>query len=255
MPRKDPPAFELRAEELADMLMQLPAPLVITKNKHEHSAANFRPAPRRRGVWLDGDWRGEPKKVSAGAAFVAHYVEREALLWIGRYLGSEPATPGRRHLVLDMVRLYRITDLVGSSPSHAYIRSVLNQEGPPTYSYGFSPRVTAARAEGTVGEQITPERYREVLVRLEQPAFRRMVLAHHGAACVITGCAIPELLDAAHLPGRDWRAGHNSALDGIPLRTDIHRALDRELVALDDQLRLVILDPRLEEQYAQYRVA
>jgi hypothetical protein len=54
------------------------APMVITKNKHENSAENFRPAPRRRGVWLDGDWRGQPKQVSAGAAFVAHYVEREA---------------------------------------------------------------------------------------------------------------------------------------------------------------------------------
>lgn len=256
MPRKDPPAIELLVEELAEMLTQLPAPMVITKNKRKKSAENFRPAPRRRGVWLDGDWRGQPKQVSAGAAFVAHYVEREALLWIGRYLGSEPARQDKRnYLVLDMVRLYRITDLGGNSPSHAYLRSVLNQEGPATYSYHFSPRVTSAEAEGHEQEAITPARYREVLTRLEQPAFRRAVLAHHGSECVITGCTIPELLDAAHLPGHDWRAGHNGGLDGIPLRTDIHRALDRELIALDDQLRLVIVDPRLESQYGQYRAA
>jgi putative restriction endonuclease len=256
MPRKDPQAIELTADELAGTLMQLPVPLVITKNKHEHSAENFRPAPRRRGVWLDGDWTGTPKKVSVGTAMVAHYVERDAMIWFGRYLGNERVGESKRYfLVLDMVRLYKITDLASNGPSQAYLRSVLNQEGPPTYSYHFSPAVTSAEAEGLRQEEITPARYREVLTRLEQPAFRRAVLAHHGSVCVITGCTIPELLDAAHLPGRDWRAGHNSGLDGIPLRTDIHRALDRGLISLDEQLRLVIEDPRLEEQYAQYRAA
>lgn len=69
---------------------------------------------------------------------------------------------------------------------------------------------------------------------------------------MITDCDVVEMLDAAHLPGRDWRAGHNLATDGIPLRVDLHRAFDAGLIELDAHHRLVAIDPRLERQYGRY---
>ena len=44
--------------------------------------------------------------------------------------------------------------------------------------------------------------------------------------CAVTGCDIPELLDAAHL--RTWRIDD----DGVLLRTDLHRMIDRGLATI-----------------------
>ena len=242
-----PAAVPVSAAQLAEALQYLPAPLVITKNKHRHSAANFRMDPKDKRRWLDGDWKGTPARVFPGQAFVAHYVEREATLWLGRYRGTTPATPGRHCLILDTVCRYVITDPQGDSPAHAVLASILKQEGSVTYSYFFPP--------GASGQDLPEARFAQVQIRLQQPMFRKAVLEACGGRCVITGCTIAELLDAAHLPGRDWRAGHNSAADGIALRVDLHRALDAELIRLDDQNRLEWVDETLEDQYGQYRVA
>lgn len=75
----------------------------------------------------------------------------------------------------------------------------------------------------------------EIEVRMAQAAFRMAVGARHGWKCAISGVALREVLDAAHLPDRDWRL-HNEATDGILLRTDLHRLLDRGLAEIRDNL-------------------
>lgn len=77
-------------------------------------------------------------------------------------------------------------------------------------------------------------RFAKVAVRPEQAAFRRRVFLEHKGACVVTGCTIPEALDAAHRQGRDWRLGHNSGGDGLLLRKDIHALYDAKLVNISD---------------------
>lgn len=70
-------------------------------------------------------------------------------------------------------------------------------------------------------------------VRMRQQAFRLRVGTRCGWRCVVTGCTVKDVLDAAHLPGRNWRTD-NQAEDGVLLRTDIHRLLDRRLAELRD---------------------
>lgn len=48
--------------------------------------------------------------------------------------------------------------------------------------------------------------------------------------CVISGCDVPESLEAAHLIGMDWRQGQNHATDGILLRRDLPTLYNRELL-------------------------
>ena len=72
------------------------------------------------------------------------------------------------------------------------------------------------------------------LLRPEQAAFRQRVGDAWGWRCAITGEDVPEALDAAHLPGLSWRAGNNSATDGILLRADLHRLLDEGLLRIVD---------------------
>lgn len=70
-------------------------------------------------------------------------------------------------------------------------------------------------------------------VRMRQQAFRLRVGARCGWRCVVTGCTVKAVLDAAHLPGKDWRSD-NQAEDGVLLRADLHRLLDRRLAELRD---------------------
>lgn len=73
----------------------------------------------------------------------------------------------------------------------------------------------------------------ETEVRLRQHAFRLRVGDLCGWRCVVTGTDVKAVLDAAHLPGKNWRTD-NQAEDGVLLRTDLHRLLDRRLAELRD---------------------
>lgn len=97
-----------------------------------------------------------------------------------------------------------------------------------------------------------PGRFVTAPVRPEQAAFRRALFERFEGRCALTGCAIAELLDAAHLPGRDWTLGHNTADDGILLRADLHRALDTGLIRLDNRLKLVWVDSSVADLYGSY---
>ena len=86
----------------------------------------------------------------------------------------------------------------------------------------------------TAAVQGVAVRLREAEIRPEQAAFRDRVGDAWGWRCAITGEAVREVLDAAHLPGSSWRAGHNAAVDGILLRVDQHRLLDAGLLRIDN---------------------
>ncbi len=77
-------------------------------------------------------------------------------------------------------------------------------------------------------------RIRDAEMRPEQRAFREAVGNAWGWRCAISGEDVREVLDAAHLPGTSWRAGHNDAEHGILLRTDIHRLFERGLLRIED---------------------
>ena len=91
-------------------------------------------------------------------------------------------------------------------------------------------------------------RFAQVEVRTQQAAFRLAVFRACKGRCVISGCAVPEALEAAHLLGRDWRQGHNEASDGILLRRDLHTLYDRGLLRITEA-GIVELDDRIHEHY------
>jgi hypothetical protein len=67
--------------------------------------------------------------------------------------------------------------------------------------------------------------------RPDQAAFRRKVFEACGERCVISGCNVVEVLDAAHKKGRDWRK-HNKAEDGYLMRKDLHALYDSDLLTI-----------------------
>ncbi|WP_255284189.1 HNH endonuclease [Hydrogenophaga pseudoflava] len=91
-------------------------------------------------------------------------------------------------------------------------------------------------------------RFAQVEVRPQQQAFRDAVFRACGGRCVVSGCEVPEALEAAHIFGRDWRKGENSAEDGILLRRDLHALYDRGLLTIQES-GAVELDPKVRPHY------
>lgn len=91
---------------------------------------------------------------------------------------------------------------------------------------------------------------REVAVRMLQQLFRQRVKQAYEGRCAITGCTVDKVLEAAHLPGRNWRE-HNRAEDGVFLRVDLHRLLDSGLARLEEGV-FWLDDTILQTEYGQY---
>lgn len=257
-------ALPTTANEMVAILMALGAPAVITKNKHPESEENYRARARRSGTMLDGHWKGQPTRVSPGEGFAIHFVERHKRLWLGAYLGTQEreAQDGVFSLVVGQAQCFEIEDLDLGDPRQEELRGILKQDGAVIYSY-FDPTKLSPEVRNRVGRSADAHIDRrdgptytmaQVKLRLQRTAFRKAVFGLHGARCVITGCTVPEMLEAAHLVGRSWQDGENSARDGIPLRADIHRAYDAGLLKLDTQHRIKELDDRLREAYGQYMI-
>lgn len=94
-------------------------------------------------------------------------------------------------------------------------------------------------------------RFTEVETRPQQSKFREAVFRAYDGRCAVSGCRVPEALEAAHLEGRHWRQGHNSARDGILLRRDLHRLYDRGLLKLSGA-SVVELAAAVLPDYAQF---
>lgn len=94
-------------------------------------------------------------------------------------------------------------------------------------------------------------RFTQVEVRPQQRAFREAVFRACGGRCAVSGCDVPEALEAAHLLGRDWRQGHNSGADGVLLRRDLHTLYDRELLRVSND-GLAEFDARVADYYREF---
>jgi len=108
--------------------------------------------------------------------------------------------------------------------------------------------LASGRASSTaIGDDVNAEdgkshTQREVEVRMLQQRFRQRVGDAFGWRCAVSDCEVTAVLEAAHLPGRNWR-DHNRAEDGILLRADLHKLLDSGLARLEEGVFL--LDSKL----------
>jgi putative restriction endonuclease len=92
---------------------------------------------------------------------------------------------------------------------------------------------------------------RQIVARRGQGAFRAALLDAYAGRCAVTGCDVPEVLEAAHL--RPYRGpGSHDVRNGLLLRADIHTLLDLLLVAFNPATRTLAVSSQLEgTQYEQ----
>jgi hypothetical protein len=99
--------------------------------------------------------------------------------------------------------------------------------------------------------EVKAARFVSVEVRPRQAAFRRKVFLACQGRCVISGCDLTAVLDAAHRHGHHWRRGENRAKDGYLLRKDLHALYDRGLLSITDE-GVVELSPSVMEHYRSF---
>lgn len=87
---------------------------------------------------------------------------------------------------------------------------------------------------------------RSIAQRRGQRAFRDALMSAYGGCCAMTGCAIADVLEAAHIyPYRG--AATNAVSNGLLLRADLHTLFDCGLIAIDAVSRTILVSPRLND--------
>lgn len=83
---------------------------------------------------------------------------------------------------------------------------------------------------------------RSIRLRRGQAAFRRNLVARYGARCMVSGCELFDIVEAAHIaPYRG--IADNSPVNGLLLRSDLHTLFDLDLLAVEPSSLQVQIHP------------
>ncbi|SAK74994.1 hypothetical protein AWB76_04839 [Caballeronia temeraria] len=93
---------------------------------------------------------------------------------------------------------------------------------------------------------------REIAIRRGQAEFRRRLLRTYGC-CAMSGCTVPEALEAAHIVPYQG-PGTNHVANGLLLRADLHTLFDLGLLAVDHVTLTILVSTQLNgTEYADLR--
>lgn len=95
--------------------------------------------------------------------------------------------------------------------------------------------------------------YKAIKARRGQQTFRKNLLDIYNSTCVISGCKIVDILEAAHInPYRGEK--DNNVGNGLLLRADLHTLFDLDLIQINPENYLVeISDKLIGSEYEQYK--
>lgn len=83
-----------------------------------------------------------------------------------------------------------------------------------------------------------------------QPAFRLALFDRYGSRCMVTGCAVEEVLEAAHIEPYCVNCD-NDPSNGLLLRADIHTLFDLDCIGIHPQTLTIEVAPVAQEDYAE----
>lgn len=86
---------------------------------------------------------------------------------------------------------------------------------------------------------------RQIRARRGQTAFRKQLRERFKDTCVVTGCKLPDLLEAAHILPYRGRKDHHPA-NGLLLRADVHTLFDLDLLGIEPDTLKVHLHRRAQ---------
>jgi putative restriction endonuclease len=103
-----------------------------------------------------------------------------------------------------------------------------------------------------VGADERKRTMRGIRLRRGQTGFRNNLIERYRGQCVVTGCSVLGVLEAAHI--RPYRGPRdNNAANGLLLRSDLHTLFDLNRIAIHpDQLALVIHPSLQGSEYSAF---
>lgn len=139
------------------------------------------------------------------------------------YLDSDPSSGAGRDIVADVLT---------ATAEHEELE---DGEHRPPPSDDYDARLRLLRA---------------IVARRGQAGFRQSLMKAYASSCAVTGSAVTEVLEAAHL--RPYRGPEsNTPTNGLLLRADIHTLLDLRMLAIEPGSRTVTVSRALREtEYA-----
>lgn len=137
-----------------------------------------------------------------------------------------------RHRSAIDAHLRPVGELLGYEAIQA-LRGVLEESGRLVVSEPFPLTGEAVVAEGKRVEQVLR------VIREGQSEFRKRLVAHYGAVCMVTGTAQAGVIDAAHIVPYNG-ASTNTLSNGLLLRKDIHALFDAGLLAIGPDLVVLV---------------
>ncbi|MCL4637671.1 MAG: HNH endonuclease [Olivibacter sp.] len=95
--------------------------------------------------------------------------------------------------------------------------------------------------------------FRSIKARRGQQKFRESLCKRYNNTCVVTGCKILDILEAAHImPYRGKKDNHPS--NGLLLRADIHTLFDLNLIAIDPKNLRVHFHRKVLKEYGEFHL-
>lgn len=123
----------------------------------------------------------------------------------------------------------------------------------------------SAEEADNIASDVDPESYRpstaderekifaEIKRRRGQQKFRDALRKAYGDQCMITGCKVLEVLEAAHInPYRGEKDNH--VANGLLLRSDIHTLYDLDLIGINPENFTISLSRQISEKSNDYKV-
>lgn len=132
-----------------------------------------------------------------------------------------------------------VTELLGYEAIQT-LQGVLEENGRSEAEEPLPP-VEAVVTEGKRVEQVLR------VIREGQAEFRKRLVAHYGAVCMVTGTAHASVIDAAHILPYNG-AATNTLTNGLLLRKDIHALFDAGLLIIGPDL-VVYVGAGLEDPF------
>ena len=126
---------------------------------------------------------------------------------------------------------------------------ILHREAP--YLLAAEEQLSLATTFDPSNDEDGRRRIFAALVRRQgQPRFRRELLAAYEGRCAITGSHVTAVLEAAHI--MPYLGDHtNHVTNGLLLRADLHTLFDLGLIAVDDNMKLIVAVGLHATEYAQ----
>lgn len=88
-------------------------------------------------------------------------------------------------------------------------------------------------------------------VRPSQQKFREDAMKRHNHRCVVTGFAVKEVLEAAHVIPHTGAPVLDVPENSLVLRRDIHALFDKRLICIDPKTSMILVSPKLEGTHYQ----